>query len=224
MNILQKTTAAGITGFMASVAVATAVQPASYDSFRDYISGLAALDASYPWVMMAGFQFGAVGLVAAALLVYRRLPSIPGRISATLLLVAGVALSVAGFARFDCGHNDAACRAQIEAGMSFHSHLHGLAALVFFLPMVLAAFGLAVAVWRSDSPYRRRLSPTVLLWALVQFAITVSVEEQLVAQVGLLQRLDTLLVLGLPLLVTVGPWGFAAGRPSRERALVTAAA
>jgi hypothetical protein len=219
---LRRAAVVGIAGFFGCAAVATALQPSSYDSFRDYISGLAALDASYPSVMMTGFQLGAVGLISAALLLFRLLPSIAGRIGATLVFIAGAALGVAGFARFDCGHTDAACQAQLEAGMSFQSHLHGLAALLAFLPLVIAGFSLAVAVWRSKSRYRNKLGPLVLLWALSQLALTMTVEEHLVSPVGLLHRLDLLLLLGLPLLVAVGRWGFASATDVEERRAVSA--
>jgi hypothetical protein len=203
---LRNTAVLGFTGFFALLALATAVQPDSYRSTRDFISGLAAMDAAFPWIMVAGFQAAAIGIAAAAVVLARELRSIPGRIAAVLLWISAFGMVVAGFARFDCSRNDAACRAQVEAGMSWHSHLHGLAAIVVFLPLILAAFFLAAAVWRTRSPYRTRLALTELACGVAGLVLTVAVEEQLIATIGLTQRVDVFLLLGLPTLLAAVRW------------------
>jgi hypothetical membrane protein len=217
---------AGFVGFVGFVLLATALQPDSYDWTRDYISGLAAMDATFPAVMVAGFQFAAIGVLAAAAVVFRVLPRLSARIAAVLMTVAGAALSVAGFARFDCSRNDAACRAQVEAGMSWHSQLHGRAALFVFLPLILAGVFLAVAVLRTRSPHRVGLGVATALLAVANFALTFAVEEQATGVTGLLQRVLIFTLLGLPLMVAVGRWQFpgdaasAAPDTGRETALV----
>ena len=219
----RRTALLGYLGFLALLALATAVQPASYRSTRDYISGLAAMDAAHPWIMVAGFQAAAVGLAAAALVLFRLLPSVPGRIATVLMLVSAAATSVAGFARFDCSRNDAACQAQVTAGMSVHSQIHGHAALFVFLPLILSSFLLGLAVWRSGSPVRGRLALLALGCAVVQLVLIVAVEEQHLAVTGLAQRIAVLVQLGLPTLLAVGRWGFATDRaPAPEPALVGA--
>jgi hypothetical protein len=198
----------GFAGFILFVLIATMLQPGSYRWTRDYISGLAAMDAAYPVVMVAGFQFAAIGVLATAVVVVRVLPRLSARIAAALLLVAGLALSVAGFARFDCSRNDAACRAQVEAGMSWHSQLHGRAALFVFLPLILAGVFLAVAVLRTRSPYRIRLGVAAAVLAAANFGLTFAVEEQATDVTGLLQRVLVFTLLGLPVMVAVGRWRF----------------
>lgn len=211
----------GFAGYFGLLALATAVQPDSYHSTRDFISGLAAMDAAHPAIMVAGFQVAAIVLIAAAYVLVRDLRSASARIAVTLMAVSAAAMSVAGFARFDCSRNDAACLAQLETGMSWHSHLHGLAALVVFLPLILSSFVLAVALWRSRSPYRRRLAMLALVTGLAELALTVAVEEQLFGTVGLSQRLDVVLLLGLPVLLAAGRWQLT-GEPVAEIELVPA--
>ena len=215
----------GFAGFVLSVLVATMLQPDSYHWTRDYISGLAAMDAAYPAVMVVGFQFAATGVLATAVVVANVLPRLSARIAAVLLVVAGLALSVAGFARFDCSRNDAACRAQVEVGMSWHSQLHGRAALFVFLPLILAGVFVAVAVLRSRSPYRMRLGVASAVLAVANFGLTFAVEGQATDVTGLLQRLLIFTLLGLPVMVAVGRWGFPADRVSErhQQAIVSAA-
>ena len=66
---ISRIAGAGFFGFAGLMLVATAVQPDSYQWQRDFISGLAAMDAAYPALMILGFQLGAVGLLATAGLV-----------------------------------------------------------------------------------------------------------------------------------------------------------
>lgn len=188
----------GYFGFFLLMLVATALQPDAYSSVRDFVSGLAAADAAHPRVMIAGFQLAAVSYLAIALLVMRTRRSVSGRLTGLLLLVAAVAISVAGFAQFDCSLNDGVCLAKGDAGLSFEGHVHGRAGTFVFLSTWLAGFTLAAAVWRS------RLRWLVLAGALVQTAATVATNAQLFGWPGLFQRIDIVLMHGLPLLVACG--------------------
>jgi hypothetical protein len=206
--------AGGYAGLLAAAAGATLLQPASYSSARDFISGLAAVDAAHPAVMITGFQIAAIGYLATAILLWSLLRSIPGRITALLLLVAAVATSVAGFAQFDCSLNVPSCITGLDERMSFHSHLHGRAGTFVFCSALLASFTLALAVWRSRLPRRARLAAFVLALAVVQLALNVALNAQLLGWTGMFQRLDVALMQGLPLLVVSGRWWFRTEAPT----------
>ena len=136
-----------------------------------------------------------------------------GWLAAGLLVIAGLALSVAGWARFDCGRNDAGCLAQIQAGMSWHSQLHGRAALFVFLPLILVPFVLAVAILRAKGERRGWWAATSVAVGLADFVLIVAVEGQLETSfTGLLQRLSVLTMLGFPLLIAAAPRALALSR------------
>jgi hypothetical protein len=209
---------AGFLGFTGLMLLATAIQPDSYQWQRYFISGLAAMDARYPALMIIGFQCGAAGLLATAWLVARRFRRVSGWLGAGLLVIAGLALSVAGWARFDCGRNDAACQAQIEAGMSWHSELHGHAALFVFLPLILAPFVLAIAILREKGQRRGWWAATAVFAGLADLFLIVTVEGQLTSLTGLWQRLSVLTMLGVPLLIAAAPRMLALRRPVAQPA------
>lgn len=196
-DILRHTAIAGSAGFVAAIAAATAAQPAAYDSTRDLVSGLAAQGAHQPWIMVTGFQLMAVALGAMALAIFQRLRSRSGRVAAVLVMVAAAAMSVAGLARFDCSLSDAACDARLEAGISTSGAIHGLSALFVFLPLIVTAFLLAVAVGRG------RLRAVAIAAGTVALALTIGVEEAGGPVAGLLQRVDLAVLFGLPLLVVL---------------------
>ena len=223
---LRLTAVAGFAGFFVAMAVATMLQPEQYSSVRDFISGLAAVDAAHPEVMIAGFQAAAVAYLAIAILAWRTLRSVPGRLTAFLLLVAAVAISVAGFAQFDCSLNLPSCTTGLDERMSWHSHLHGRAGTFVFFSTLVASFTLALAVWRSRFRGRARLGATVLAFAIVQLALTVAMNLQLLGWTGVYQRLDVALMQGLPLLVVSGlrPFDAALPEPLSGRDRVTGVA
>lgn len=188
---------AGTTGYVAAIVAATAAQPAAYDSTRDLVSGLAGQGAAQPWIMITGFQLMAVALGAMAVTFSGRFRRRSGRAAAVLVGVAAAAMSVAGFARFDCSVFDDACSAALAGGLSPSAAVHGLSALLVFLPLIAAAFLLAVAV-----------GPGRLRWVAVaagaaSLLLTVAVEEIGGPYAGLLQRVDSVVMFGLPLLVVL---------------------
>lgn len=198
---------AGTAGFFAAIAWSTALQPAAYDSTRDFVSGLAGRGASYPGLMMVGFEVMAVALVAIAVGLFGRLRSWSGRVAGALVLVSAAGMAVAGLARFDCTSEDAACEARLADGLSTSGALHGLAALFVFLPLIATSFFLAVAVGRGTTLYGVPLRRAAVLVGVVQLGLTFVVESGVTDLSGLFQRIDLLVLFGTPLLIAFGRWG-----------------
>jgi hypothetical protein len=207
--VVARVAVLGIGGFFAALIVATLLQPDYYDSTRDFISGLAGEGARFPAVMMAGFETAAVGLLATAFGLWRRYRRIPATIAAFFLTVSGVATGVAGLARFDCTFNDAACLAKLDAGLSHHAVIHGRAALLVFLPAILATLFMAIA----QPTLRRGL--LLGLAAAAQLSLILLTEEAGTDWTGLFQRLVMLLNLVVPPVVAFLPALRPAPRPVR---------
>src|SRR3954447_25609768 len=98
---------AGAAGWVLAVTIGTALAPAHYNSVRDTISALAAVDSPYGGVMVAGFVTMAIGLAATAVGLWRRLPVLAGRIAAAEVGIAAAATLVAGTHRLASGGGDA---------------------------------------------------------------------------------------------------------------------
>jgi hypothetical protein len=218
---LAQLAASGTAGFFAAIAWSTALQPATYDSTRDLVSGLAGRGASYPGLMMFGFEVMAVALVAIAVGLFGRFHAWSGRVAGVLVLVSAAGMAVAGLARFDCTMQDAACEARLADGLSTSGALHGLAALFVFLPLIAATFLLAVAAGRDTTLYGVPLRRAAVLIGVVQLGLTFVVESGVTGFSGLFQRIDLVLLFGTPLLVAFGRWG--ARLPLEVRAEVPAA-
>ena len=123
----------------------------AYSPRRDYISELAALDARYARIMIAGFLLLGVGTIALAIGLASTLESRLARIGSILVALPGVSIIVAGLARNDCRSRLAACAARIDAGdVSWHSATHELVSLVIFLALVAAPLVLAQ---RTATPF-----------------------------------------------------------------------
>jgi hypothetical protein len=185
-------------GFALAVAVGTVLAPATYDSVRDTMSVLAAVDNPYGEIMVAGFLALAVGLAATAVGLWRGLPVLVGRIAAVQLAVAAVATAVAGMARVACNLSLPDCQAALESAVPVGTVIHGRAALFVFAPLVLAGFTMAVATWRLGD---RRLALLCLGVGVVNVALVFLVEDAGTSISGLLQRVFLLTSVGLPVLV-----------------------
>jgi hypothetical protein len=205
-SALRTIAVGGFAGFVTAIAVATAVQPDAYDSTRDLISGLAGQGAAHPWIMMAGFQLAAVGLGAAAIGIWQRFRRRSGRAAAILVMIEAGAMSVAGFARFDCSLADTACDARLAQGVSTSAAIHGLSALFVFLPSIIATFLLAVAA--GDTRIGTlRLRWVALVSGVVGLALILAVEEAATPFAGLLQRIDVLPAFLFPVLAAFAVGG-----------------
>jgi hypothetical protein len=193
--VLPRLAVTGIAGFFVAVVVSTVLQPPAYDSVRDHVSGLAGVGARFPYVMMAGFELAAVGLLATAAGLAVRFRSVPAWVAASLLTVSAGATAVAGLARFDCTFNDAACAARLEVAVSQHAVIHGRAALLVFVPAILCTVFMAVAA-------RSRVLGVV---AVLELALMLLTEEAGTSYTGLFQRVVLLFLLWTPPLVAFHP-------------------
>lgn len=147
-----------------------------YSLRQDYISELAALDARHAWIMIIGFLWLGVGMVALGIGLAGALTGRLARIGSILVTLAGVGIIVAGLARVDCRSRLAACAARNNAGdVSWHSATHELASLVVFLALVAAPLVLARA-FSGSAPWRdlRTYSITTGAVGLVLLALLFS--------------------------------------------------
>lgn len=189
---------AGAAGFAAAVVLGTLAAPAEYDGVRDTISVLAAADNPYGAVMVAGFLSLALGLLVAGVRIWRTLRVPSGRVAAGSVVVAGVALAVAGLNRVACNPALARCQADLDRHVPTATQVHGRAALFVFAPLLVAGFALARAVWRLGD---RRLALLCLLVAVLDVALVLLVEDAGTPVSGLLQRVFVTTSAGLPILV-----------------------
>jgi hypothetical protein len=171
---------AGMAGFAVAVAVGTVLAPDSYDSIRETMSVLAAVDNPYGEIMVAGFLALAVGLAATA------------------VAVAAVATAVAGLAPVACNPALPDCQSALAADVPLGTLVHGRAALFVFAPLVLAGFTMAVATWMLRE---RRLALLCVGLGLVNVALVFLVEDAGTSVSGLLQRVFLLTSVGLPVFV-----------------------
>ncbi|MCX2185021.1 DUF998 domain-containing protein [Streptomyces sp. SKN60] len=186
--------------FFAAAAISAPLQPPSYSSYYDTVSLLAAMDASAPWIMISGFAGMAVAMLLAALGIQSIKAGKAAMVAVVLILIASVATAVAGFARADCNPRIPACASRMESGMSFHSQLHGHAALLVFLPLILSAFFLAIAAHRINPAKRVTLRLAGAFSGLMQLGLVFLVENHLMGADGLLQRVFLVLCYGTPVL------------------------
>jgi hypothetical protein len=121
--------------------------------------------------------------------------------------IAGVATAVAGLARVACNPALAQCHAALDQSTPPSTLVHFRAAMFVFTPLVIAAFVLVRAVWRTG---RRRVAMWGLAAALLDVVETYLVLNDLTPVTGLLQRTLLLGLYGLPITV---PLVLTRGRP-----------
>src|SRR3954471_25068989 len=133
--------AAGVATFFAASLAVAALTP-GYRSTRDAISSLAALDKPYAPLMIAGFLAAAVGLAATGIALWRRFGhTLSGKIAASLLVLGGPLMAIAGLARQDCTEALESCLDHGEAPLASTSFwVHQYVSLLLFLVLVSAAF------------------------------------------------------------------------------------
>jgi hypothetical membrane protein len=190
--------AGGLAGF-AQASVAAGLADPGYDPVREGISALAATNSPSAYVMIAGFLMLAGGTIAAGVGIWSRLRvGIAGRVGAALVVLAGVGMVVAAFARQDCSDFIGACAAAEQAGtLSDHHVLHQLVSLLVFTLLAVAAFVLARGLRRSGAWAHLAMPSTLVGVAGIVFtAVLVAVGFGEAA--GLVQRLWVLVVFGWP--------------------------
>jgi hypothetical protein len=137
-------------------------------------------------------RFATAGASTAGVTLWTRLPvGVPGRIGAAMVLLAGLAMVVAGLHRQDCSELVGACSAAEATGtLSDHHVIHQLVSLAVFLVLTIAMFPLARGWRRNGGPAR------------------LAVATRIVGGVG---------VLVIAMMVTVGFGGRGGPRPAPVR-------
>jgi uncharacterized protein DUF998 len=201
---LTEVGATGVAGFFVAALVAGLATP-GYSSRHEAVSALAALDALWAPVMIAGFLLLAVGLAATGLALWRLTPARAGRAAGVLVVLTSALMATAGLARQDCSDQRSTCVDFGEAaGASTSYWVHQYASLLGFLLLVVGLFLLARGVHRSGVVADLAL-PTRLV-ALASLVLTVAVvvgPPPVAAAYGWVQRAFLLLVFGWPVLVAV---------------------
>ena len=190
---------AGAAGFAVSIALGTVVAPQEYDTVRDTISVLAAVDNPHAWIVQAGFISMAIGLAAASFGLFRT-RYLSARVAASLVAVAAVAMVVAGLNQIACNPAIAECEAFLEADAPRATVIHGRAALFVFAPLLIAGFAGARAVWRRGD---RRFALFMLGAAVADVALILLTENAGTDYSGLSQRIFAAGSLGLPIVALV---------------------
>jgi hypothetical membrane protein len=167
-------------------AIAGASAQGRYDSRREDLSALAALDARHGWIMIAGT------IAMGALIACLALAVGGGRLwtlAAAPLLTAGLATAAAGMLRIDCSERvDANCEARSAAGqLSWHDSAHNAMAALIVLAFAIAP--LATALHLRGAPGGRRLAIASLATSLaVGLLAAVYFWEPLPAWSGVVER------------------------------------
>jgi hypothetical membrane protein len=152
------------TAAVAAIILAGALDP-GYSRRSEAISALASLQSQSAGVMIFGFLCMATALLAAGGVLAATLSGKAARAGAVLVLLAGAATVVVGFARQSCSTLQQACLDRESAGTVSDSHVvHNLVSLVLFVMLVVGGFLLAAGLHRSAA--HRHLARRVRLAAV----------------------------------------------------------
>jgi hypothetical membrane protein len=202
--LLARIGALAVGAFVVDSIVVGLLNP-GYNPVREAISALAATNADYAWLMIAGFLVQAVGLVCTGALLWRRVGrGKAGRAAAVLMMLAGPGMAVAGLARQDCSERLSSCVDYGEAPLaSTHFWVHQYVSMAMFLGLIVAMFLLARAL-RRDPGRAHLAAPTrfVAIYCLLT-VVAVFIAEIGNTYYGLFQRAFILLVFGWPVVVAV---------------------
>jgi hypothetical membrane protein len=167
-------------------AIAGASAQGAYDSRREDLSALAALDARHGWIMMAGMI--ALGALIACLALAVG-GGRPWTLVAAPLLTAGIATAAAGQLRIDCSERaDASCEARSAAGqLSWHDHAHNAMAALIVLAFALAPLAAAAHLRRARDG-RRLAIVSLAVSAAIAILAVLYFSETLPAWGGVVQR------------------------------------
>src|SRR4051794_33899813 len=206
-NHLVRVGAAGLAAFAAGVVVVGALNP-GYSHVREAMSALAATDARYAGLMIAGFMCLAIALIATGVALWRRLSATTsGKVAGGLVIAAGLLAGTSALARQDCSEQLPSCVDYGRGiGASTHFWVHQYAGLAAFVVLLVALFVLARAVRKA--PGLTHLAVPSRIVAFLCLAVLVPmVIFGFEGYEGLVQRPTYALMFGWPLLV--------AGLPAR---------
>ena len=186
-------------GSFAVTAVVTGLATPGYDSRREAISGLAALDSPHAWIMILGFMFTAVGLLSAGLVLWKHVPTRAAHVGSGLVMISAALMAVAGLARQDCSDQLAACKDFGEAVNASDSYwVHQQASLLGFLLLIISFFLLAGGLRRTDRPGLATLSRVIGVACAAGTALLVVTPPFVVDNYGIVQRLFVAVLFGWP--------------------------
>ena len=197
-STLKAAAVVGVGGFAVAVVVTGLATP-GYDSRREAISGLAALDSPHAWMMLLGFMFSAVGLLSAGLVLWKHLATRAARVGSGLVVISAALMAVAGFARQDCSDQLAACKDFGDAVNASDSYwVHQQASLLGFLLLIISFFLLAGGLRRTDRPGLATLSRVIGVACVAGTALLVVTPPFVVDNYGIVQRLFVAVLFGWP--------------------------
>ena len=200
---LNAAAVAGVGGFAVAVAVTGLATP-SYDPRREAISALATLESPHAWIMILGFMFAAVGLLSAALVLWKHLPTRAARVGSGLVVISAALMAVAGLARQDCSDQLATCKDFGDAVNASRSYwVHQQASLLGFLLLIISFFLLATGLRRTSRTGLAILSRVIGVACLAGTALLVATPPFVVDNYGIVQRLFVAVLFGWPVAVAL---------------------
>jgi hypothetical membrane protein len=177
-----------------------------YSPLREDISGLAALDAQKPGIMILGFIALGLGATALGLGLMDALRGRSGRVGSASVIAAGVGLGVAGLARNDCSSELSSCAVAAEAGdVSVHHQIHDLVSLLVFVALIVGQL-LCARAFRQDPQWRDLRTYSLVSGVLTLALLVLYIADAIDGWNGIVQRIFLavpwiwIVVLGLRLL------------------------
>jgi hypothetical membrane protein len=199
---LAKVAAGAALAFAAGVAIAGALDP-GYSHRSEAMSALASTESESAAVMIVAFLFLSLTALASGAVLARVLRGKAARAGSTLVLVAGAATVVVGFARQSCSSLQEACLARESAGEVSGAHVvHNLVSLLLFVCLVIGGFLLASGLRRNPAyahlARRTRIAASASLVLMVWFGSAAYGDNG-----GIVQRLFLLLAFGIPVVLAL---------------------
>jgi len=198
-RVLARISATAAVVSITAIALAGLVDP-GYSAVSEGISALASHESQAAPIMIAGFMAMAVALISAGAALFRLLPGRRAGAAAVLVVLAGLATFLVGFARLDCSTLQAECLAREHAETVSGGHvLHNLVSLAPFVLLSVAAFLWGAGLRRIGE---RRLARFTLIAAALTVVFFVWFMSGAYGSAGgLVQRVFIPLAYGWPVLL-----------------------
>ncbi len=201
-RVLAKVAAGAAFAFAGGVAIAGALDP-GYSHRSEAMSALASTESESAPVMIVTFLFLSLTAVASGAVLFRTLRGKAARTGSVLVLLAGAAMLVVGFARQSCSTLQQACLDRESAEQVSGAHVvHNLVSLVVFVLLVVGGFVLASGLRRNPAFARlarpTRIAASASLLFMVWFGSEAYGENG-----GIVQRVFLLLAFGIPVVLAL---------------------
>lgn len=196
---LARTAIGAAVAAVLAIVVAGLLDP-GYSPVSEGISPLASHESQVAPVMIGAFMAMAVALLSAGAALLNLLPGKRAAAAAILVLLAGSATVVVGFARLDCSTLQQECMARESAGTVSTGHVvHNLVSLGLFLLLAIATFLWGAGLRRVGEARLARL--TLLAAVLIVVFLFWFMSGAYGSAGGLVQRVFISLVYGWPVLL-----------------------